>query len=182
MAATLTTSFYRHYIDIYQPVAAWGTPSKIVFTSPNIDDGSAAATRSHVLPDLMDIALWYEATDFMFRKTNDQTIPNNIMFQRHGELQSSYDFSSSANMDLYDCTGPVSEWQTSGQVRHTSANRVDYSSVSDLGGDKAPVTPPVGGATTPPITPAGGATPPAGAPAGDADKKPDTTMPPLPEI
>jgi hypothetical protein len=127
MAATLVTQFWNH------DASTWDSPAKIVFTSPNIDDLSAAGTRSHVLPELMDIALWYESVSTMYRKTISQTTPDNIMFQRYGELHTSYIFGTSITMDLYDSTGPVSDWQPSGQVRHISANSMTYSSVSDLG-------------------------------------------------
>jgi len=127
MAATLSTVFWNH------DGSTWDSPSKIVFTSPNIDDLSSAGTRSHVLPELMDIALWYESTSTMYRKTISQTTPDNIFFQRYGELHTDYIFGTSTNMDLYDCTGPVGEWQTSGQVRYISPNRMNYSGVSDLG-------------------------------------------------
>ncbi len=127
MAATLTTQFWN------DQGSTWDSPSKIVFTSPNIDNYSSAGTRSHVLPELMDIALWYESVSTMYRQTIDQTTPSNIIFQRHGELQGSYTFGSTANMDLYNSTGAVGEWQPSGQVRYISPNRMDYSSVSDLG-------------------------------------------------
>ena len=131
MAATLSTYFWNH------DGSSWDSPSKIVFTSPNIDDLSTAGTRSHVLPDLMDIALWYESVSTMYRKTIDQTTPNNIMFQRHGELHTSYDFAGASSMDLYDTTGPIGEWDPSTgnyQVRHLETNSLDYSNATDMGG------------------------------------------------
>lgn len=131
MAATLSTVFWNH------DGSSWDSPSKIVFTSPNIDDLSAAGTRSHVLPELMDIALWYESTSVMYRKTISQSTPNNIFGQRYGELHTSYEFSVNTNMDLYDCTGPVSEWTPSGGstfgLKYISPNIMNYDAVSDLG-------------------------------------------------
>jgi hypothetical protein len=54
----------------------WGeihNPS-FVFTSPNMDQGVAAGTRSHVVPEEIDIALWLEDSDAnkMYRWMIDQ--------------------------------------------------------------------------------------------------------------
>ena len=84
MAATITTSFYNTESHTYE------APAKIVFTSPNINDHSPAGTRSHVLPDLMDIALWYEDTSKMHRVSINQDKPDSIIFGFYGELHSSY--------------------------------------------------------------------------------------------
>ena len=129
MAATLSTAFWNHN-DL-----TWDSPSKIVFTSPNIDDVSAAGTRSHVLPDLMDIALWYESTSYMYRKTISQATPNNIFLQRYGTLHASYVFGTSTDMDLYDCTGPTSEWLSGGigEARYVADNKIFYNGVTDMG-------------------------------------------------
>ena len=127
MAATLTTQFWN------DQDSTWDSPSKIVFTSPNIDNYSAAGTRSHVIPELMDIALWYESTAKMYRQTIDQTTPDNIMFQEYGDLHASYVFGTSTTMDLYDPSGAVELFQPSGQLRYISANSMNYSSASAIG-------------------------------------------------
>ena len=103
MAATLTTKFWNG--------ASWLDPAKIVFTSPNMDSPNTAGTRSHVLPDLMDIALWYEDTSNMYRITNNQDVPSSIIFGFYGELHSSFDFDGgNTTMTLYDQTGASGDW------------------------------------------------------------------------
>ena len=122
MAATITTSFYNTESHTYE------APAKIVFTSPNINDHSPAGTRSHVLPDLMDIALWYEDTSKMHRVSINQDKPDSIIFGFYGELHSSYIFDSGSNMTLYDQTGQSSDWPTSSTVYYNNNNSMSYSS------------------------------------------------------
>jgi hypothetical protein len=125
MAATIDTYFYRSDTADYS-----GTPSKIVFTSPNIDDESAAGTRSHVLPTLMDIALWYEDTDKMFRKTVNQTAPSTTLFELYGTLHADFDFSGgNTQMNLFDQTGSESDWPTADTVYYTNSDYFDYTGV-----------------------------------------------------
>ena len=129
MAATLTTKFWNH------DGSTWDDPAKIVFTSPNIDDLSTAGTRSHVIPELMDIALWYESTSTMYRKTRTQSVPNNIFGLHYGELHSSYIFGTDTDMDLYDPPVYYGDWSptTTKQARYIASNSITYSSVTDLG-------------------------------------------------
>lgn len=121
MAATLTTKFWNG--------SSFIGPSQIVFTSPNIDSPAAIGTRSHVLPDLMDIALWYEGSTNMYRITDTQAAPSSVLFEYHGELHSSFDFSAgNTTMTLYDQTGSTSDWPTAGRVYYTDADYFDYTS------------------------------------------------------
>jgi hypothetical protein len=53
MAVTITTEFYE---------TTWHDLSKVVFTSPNMDTGITAGTRSHILPGELNLATWYEDT------------------------------------------------------------------------------------------------------------------------
>lgn len=119
MAATLTTKFWDG--------DSWNDPAKIVFTSPNMDSPNTAGTRSHVLPDLMDIALWYEDTSNMYRITNNQDVPGSIVFEFYGELHSSFDFNGgNTSMTLYDQTGATGNWPTAGAVYYNNNNYFDY--------------------------------------------------------
>jgi len=127
MAATLTTKFYKHYIAGVQDPAEWGDPSRIVFTSPNMDDGVPTGTRSHVLPDLMDIALWYEGASYMFRKTINQNEPSSVIFGLYGELHSSFDFDGgNTTMTLYDQTGASGDWPNASKVYYNNSNYFAY--------------------------------------------------------
>lgn len=65
MAVTITTQFF-------DGTSTWVDLSKIVYTSPNIPDGSAAGTRSHILPGELPLGLWYEDTSTMYRVANQQ--------------------------------------------------------------------------------------------------------------
>ena len=124
MAATITTSFYNTESSTYDQ------PAKIVFTSPNINDHSAAGTRSHVLPGQMDIALWYEDTSKMHRVTINQDKPDSIIFGLYGILHSSYDFDSGNNMTLYDQTGTNSDWPDTSTVYYNNNDYMGYSAKS----------------------------------------------------
>jgi len=59
MAVTITSKFYQD--------STWKDISKVVFTSPNIDNPATAGTRSHILPGEGDLGLWYEDTSNMYR-------------------------------------------------------------------------------------------------------------------
>ena len=77
MAVTILTKFYLTTTGgasggVYTPSGTWGTLSKVVYTSPNITSPSVAGTRSHILPGQLPLALWYEDTGNMYRKTNSQ--------------------------------------------------------------------------------------------------------------
>jgi len=123
MAATLTTKFWNG--------ASWLDPAKIVFTSPNMDSPNTAGTRSHVLPDLMDIALWYEDTSNMYRITNNQDAPASILFEFYGELHTSFNFNAgNTSMRLYDQTGTNPDWPSVGTVYYNNSNYFDYGALA----------------------------------------------------
>jgi hypothetical protein len=148
MAATITTKFYNHDADTFV------SPSKIVFTSPNIDDLSPDGTRSHVLPELMEIALWYETTSTMYRKEVSQVVPDNIMFERRATLTSgTFNFASPpGNMVINTPSGTIAEWSPDVvyKIKYASAsdtNYFRYDTVTDNGGTWA-----LGAYGTPPIS------------------------------
>lgn len=120
MAATLTTKFWDG--DSYND------PAKIVFTSPNIDSPNTAGTRSHVLPDLMDIALWYEDTSNMYRITINQDAPSSVQFGFYGTVSSGIDFSETNNpVRINNQTGTDSDWPATGTVYYNDSNYVNGS-------------------------------------------------------
>lgn len=75
MAATVSVKFWDG--------DSWNDPAKIVFTSPHMDSPNTAGTRSHVLPDLMDIALWYEDASNMYRITDSQEEPDTVFLKTY---------------------------------------------------------------------------------------------------
>jgi hypothetical protein len=108
MAATLTTKFWDG--------DSWNDPAKIVFTSPNMDSPNTAGTRSHVLPDLMDIALWYEDTSNMYRITNNQDAPDDIQFRLYGTTYSGFQCANINALRLNNQTGATGDWPSTGTV------------------------------------------------------------------
>ena len=75
MAATVSVKFWDG--------DSWNDPAKIVFTSPHMDSPNSAGTRSHVLPDLMDIALWYEDASNMYRIADSQEEPDTVFLKTY---------------------------------------------------------------------------------------------------
>lgn len=78
MAATVSVKFWDGN--------SWNDPAKIVFTSPHIDSPATAGVRSHVLPDLMEIALWYEDASNMYRITDLQEEPDTVFFKTYATV------------------------------------------------------------------------------------------------
>jgi PKD repeat protein len=70
MAVDINTIFYEDYNE------EWHDLSKIVFTSPYIDNPNTAGMRSHVLPGRGDLGLWYEDTSNMYRVKAEQGVFN----------------------------------------------------------------------------------------------------------
>ena len=123
MAATLTTKFWNG--------STFNDPAKIVFTSPNMDSPNTAGTRSHVLPDLMEIALWYEDTSNMYRITIDQDAPASTLFEYYGELHTAFNFNAgNTSMRLYDQTGTNPDWPSAGTVYYNETNYFDYGALA----------------------------------------------------
>lgn len=68
--------------------------SKIVFTSPNMNSPNTAGTRSHILPGLEDLGLWYEDTTNIYRVEAAQEESTETFFGYSGMLHDSFDLSS----------------------------------------------------------------------------------------
>ena len=101
MAVTITSKFYE------DKNKQWHDISKVVFTSPNMTSPQIAGKRSHVLPGVGTLGLWYEDTSFMYRVMEDQSVlpPENDVYVRRMTLygNSSFNFVSDTHIYLvYD--------------------------------------------------------------------------------
>jgi hypothetical protein len=98
MAVTITTKFYE---------TTWHDLSKVVFTSPNMDTGITAGTRSHVLPGELNLATWYEDISLMYRIFNEQVDSNGVEYVNnlYGTTVSGFHIQNSIKFELVGPTG-----------------------------------------------------------------------------
>jgi len=103
--------------------------SKIVFTSPNMDSPNTAGTRSHILPGLEDLGLWYEDTTNLYRVEDEQLESTETFFGYTGMLHDSFDLSSPALSMTVSGTNQV-DWVEFVRERVSGNDTMDYTQVA----------------------------------------------------